>query len=254
MALRFIGAGAALADGDPRQLIVFVSGYLRPDRPGFHFADYAHGFAQTRLLLRDPSNALFSRGIPGVTASPAESLAFLRALIARLRPQRVTFVAGSVATHPTVLWACELGATDVHLICPVTDAAALLATPRANLGAFRAMRDMAAARLARGEPHADLRPYLCARGHRVEAIDLYYGLDDPVDTAQARHIADLPNVRSTVYHRGDHMRVPMFVQRRDHELADRINLPVVPPAALRAAGACAARDLGHAAVRLDAPG
>lgn len=251
MALEMIGWGAAIEDGDPRQLIVFISGYSRNANAPFHFAEYSRQFQQTKLFLRDGANCHYSQGIPGVTETEEENVAFLRYVIDRLSPERVTFVSGSVGTHPTVIWGCQLGVNDIHLIGPVTDLASGIASPRAGMAAFGPIRDYCAGLVAQGYPYTNLRTYLLEYGDRVDSIDVFYGLDDPTDIEQARNIADLPNVRSTVYYSGDHIRVPMFVQRRDRDLANRINLPIERPADLRSSGAYREKDLGYAAVRLE---
>lgn len=246
-----IGWGAEIEPGDPSHLIVFISGYGRPGQATFHFAEFATRFPQTKLFLRDGSNTLYSQGIPGVTTSPEENVEFLRYMIDRLAPKRVTFVSGSVGTHPTVTWGCELGVDDIHLIGAVTNMHSALESPRATMPAFEPLRVHIAQLLAEGYPHGNLRDYLLEHGHRVGSIDLFYGMDDPTDIEQARNISDLPNMRSTVYHRGDHLRVPMFVQRRDMDLTNRINGPVERPADLRASGLRQDVELGYAVVRLE---
>lgn len=246
-----IGWGAAIEEGDPRHLIVFISGYGRPGRATFHFAEFASRFGQTKLFLRDGSNTLYAGGIPGVTDSAEENVEFLRYMIDRLAPERVSFVSGSVGTHPAVLWGCELGINDIHLIGAVTDMARIVRSSRGNMPAFEPVRDHMLDLLAAGYPHADLRPFLEQHGHRVDSIDLFYGMDDPTDIEQARNISDLPNMRSTIYYQGDHLRVPMFVQRRDMDLTNRLNAPVQRPADQRGRGVHTDIDLGYAVVRLE---
>jgi hypothetical protein len=246
-----IGWGAEIEPGDPRHLIVFISGYGRPGQATFHFAEFATRFPQTKLFLRDGTNSLYAHGITGVTTTSEESVEFLRYMIDRLAPERVTFVSGSVGSHPTVMWGCELGVDDIHLIGAVTDMARAVDSPRAGMPAFEPLREHVEQLLAQGYPHANLRHYLLENGHRVSSIDLFYGMDDPTDIEQARNISDLPNMRSTIYHRGDHIRVPMFVQRRDMDLTNRINRPIERPADLRASGLRQDVDLGYAVVRLE---
>ena len=73
----------------------------------------------------------------------------------------------------------------------------------------------------------------------------------PADVQQSQMIADLPQVRSTVYYQGDHFRVPAFVLRRDVDLIERICAPMVErPADLRRQGPVPDVDLGYAVRRM----
>lgn len=249
--MEMIGWGAGIVYGNPDHLIVFISGYGRPDQQQFHFLRYADPFPQTKLFLRDHGNCQFEQGISGVTVNEEENIAFLRFMIERIGARRVTFVSGSLGSHPTVIWGHTLGVQDIHLIGPVTDMVQGLTTDRITQPAFLPVADHFRRKIAEGYPHLSLRAFMRDHADAVDCVDLYYGREDPIDSAQAAVIQDLPQVRTTLYHQGDHFRVPMFVQRRDTDLSGRIMAPVVArPADLRKAGQTAPVELGYAAVRL----
>jgi hypothetical protein len=250
MSVEMIGWGAAIEQGNPDHLVVFISGFGRPEHQQFHFAEFSQRFRQTKLFLRDHTSTQYMDGIKGVTDTPEENVEFLRYMIDKLAPQRVSFVSGSVGSHPTVLWGLELGVTDIHLIGPVTDLGAMLRTERATQQGFLPLTDHVNNLVAQGYPHLSLRPFMEQNWQNTDLIDVYYGLGDHIDSAQAGYIEDIPNVRSTVYHQGNHFRVPAWVQRRDPDLENRINGPLVRPADLRASGQTDPIELGYAAVRL----
>lgn len=251
MAVQMIAQGAAIDEGNPDHLIVFISGYSRDQNSVFHFSGYAEQFSQTKLFLRDGTNTQYENGVSGISDDDEGTLEFLRYVIRKLGAKRVSFVSGSVGTHPTLRWACELGVDDVYLLGPVTEFLSALESPRAAQGAFAEIRAYVETLVARDYKYINVRTLLEEKGDKIGAIDLFYGLDDPTDIQQAKIISDLPNVRSTVYHRGDHMRVPMFVQRRDTDLADRLNSPVEKPGDVRASGQTAPIELGYAQVVYD---
>ncbi|SMX34740.1 hypothetical protein [Actibacterium lipolyticum] len=250
MAVDMIGWGAAIEESDSDQLIVFVSGYGRPTNQQFHFAGYAEQFTQNKLFLRDHANCQYAQGISGVTDNEEENLEFLRYLIKKLGVKRVSFVSGSVGSHPTVIWGHKLGVNDIHLIGPVTDMDSIAKTDRGQQEAFQPVAEYFQSLLKDDYPYSNLREFMKENSDKVDSVDIYYGLDDPTDMAQAAFIEDLPHVRSTIYHKGDHFRVPMFVQRRDPDMANRISAPsVVRPADMRKAGTIGDTELGHAVVR-----
>jgi len=245
-----MGWGAGLIDGDRNHLIVFFSG-AQPLRKSFHFLDYAERFPQTKLFIRDDSPNQFRTGIPGVTENEEENVAFFRYLIGRIAPSRVTFVTGSVGTHPAILWGHRLGVDDIHAVVPVTDLDSGLQTQRAASGTFAEHARVAGQAVASGYPYANLRPFMESNSGKVKSVDLYYGLSDPADVQQAANIEDLPQVRSTIYYHGTHNRVPLMVMRRDRELYDRINAPHIErPAELRRKGDVQDVELGYGVCRV----
>jgi len=249
--MEMIGWGAGLVDGDRDHLIVFISGYLYPNFKEFNFRAFAEKFGQAKLFLRDDSPRQFRGGIPGVTVSEDENVRFLQYMVDKLGASRVTLVSGSVGTHPAVLWGHRLGVDDIYLIGPVTDLASMLQSDRASHPNFLDLANEARNLIDAGYPHLSVRGFMAENAHRVRSVDIYYGANDPIDAAQARAIEDLPQVRSTVYHRGDHFRVPAFALRRDTDIHDRINAPDVErPMDRRRAGPVPDEDLGYATLRL----
>jgi len=251
MTTEMIGWGAALDEQDSDQLIVFISGYGRGEQATFHFAGFAEQFSQSKLFLRDHANCHYHKGIQGVSENDEENVEFLRYLIDRLGVKRVTFVSGSVGSHPAITWGYKLGVNDIHLVGPVTDINTAITSERAGQEAFAEIAAHCQSLLDANYPNLNLRDYMQANPGKVDCVDVYYGMDDPTDIQQAENINDLPEVRSTIYHNGNHFRVPMFVQRRDPDLANRINAKTVArPADLRKAGTFKDEELGYAVVRL----
>lgn len=247
-----IGWGAGIEAGDDSQLIVFISGYLYPNYPEFHFKAFSERFSQTKLFLRDNTGHQFRTGIPEVTETEQENVEFLRYIIRRVGARRVTFVSGSVGSHPAILWGHRIGVDDIHLVGPVTDYPSLLRTDRAAHPQFAQLIGEVTKQVEAGYEYADLRAFMAANPDKVGSVDIYYSATDPIDNDQALNIADLPQVRSTVYFTGDHFRVPVFVLRRDPDMTERINAPRIErPADLRRLARTAPRDLGYASVRLD---
>lgn len=251
MTTEMIGWGAALEQGDPDHIILFISGYGREGSQQFHFSGYAKQFSQTKLFLRDHANCMYAQGIQGVTDDEEENVAFLRYLIDKIGASRVSIVSGSMATHPAIIWGHKLKVNDIHLIGPMADINLCLKQDRVYQPAFEGPRAFVEGLVAENYPHLDLRPFMQEHADAVDCVDIYYGQADKIDLDQAATIADLPQVRSTIYHTGDHFRVPMFVQRRDPDMTNRINAPTVDrPADLRKAGKTEDIELGYAVVRL----
>lgn len=249
--MEMIGWGAGLVDGDRRHLAIFISGFLMPHTKAFHFLPFAERLTATKLFLRDDSPHQFREGIRGVTENEEENVEFLRYMIDKIGPERVTILAGSVGTHPAILWGHWLGVDDIHIIGPVTDFTTCLHTKRAHHPSFSAVAHEALNALNRGYPYANLRPFMAEHAEAVQAVDLYYGMSDPADVQQADVISDLPQVRSTVYYQGDHFRVPALVLRRDVDLIERICAPVIErPIDLRRQGPVPDVDLGYAVRRM----
>lgn len=249
--MKMIGWGAGVDYGTAEHLIVFITAFVTPDRTNFHFLEYAGAFPQTKLFLRDDRNCQFEHGIPGVTESEEENLEFLRTFIRKIGARRVTFVTGSIGTHPAMIWGHKLRVQDIHIVGPVTDYSVAVSTSRGSAPMFQAVTKLAQDRLDSRYPFSNLRPFLSEHSSAVDSVDLYYGRDDQVDCAHAAVIHDLPQVRTTLYHQGDHYRVPAFVQRRDPYMTDRIMAPVIErPADLRRANRWMPVDLGYAEVRL----
>ena len=247
-----IGWGAGIEAGDPDHLIIYVSGYIYPGYKEFHFKKFADRFNQTKLFLRDDSGHQFRQGIPEVTNSEEENVEFLRYMISRVGASRVTIVSGSVGTHPSVLWGHWIGVDDIYLVGPVSNLVTMIHTDRANHQQFMGLTIEAAKVIEQGYEYADLRPFMQANSDKVASIDIYYGQMDQIDMEQSGNIADLPQVRSTVYYSGDHFRVPAYALRRDPDIEERINAQVIEkPVEMRQNGNTAPVDLGYAAVRLD---
>jgi len=249
--MEMIGWGAGITYGDPDHLIIFISGFVRQDKPIFHFWDFAQTMPQTRLLVRDHTNNLYSNGILGVTDNEDENLQFLQFFIKKIGARRVSFVTGSVGAFAAIIWGHKLGVNDIHMVGPVTDMATIVESPRGKHPIFADLNEYLRSQVAAGNPQANLRSFMRDNADRVDCVDIYYGRDDATDRQQAAVIEDLPQVRTTIYYSGDHTRVPMFIQRRDPVLSDRLMDPVVPrPADLRRDGKSADVDLGYAMVKL----
>jgi len=249
--MEMIGWGAGVTYGDSNHLIVLISGFVQQNQPGFHFSNVAEHLPQTKLFLRDHTNSQYTQGILGVTDNDNEILRFLQFFISKIGARRVSFVSGSVGAHSAIMWGHKLGINDIHLVGPVTDMATIVESRRGWQPVFAETALYMRGQIAAGYPHANLRGFMCDNSAKVDSVEIYYGRDDPIDIQQAAVIEDLPQVRSTIYYRGDHYRVPAFIQRRDPVLYDRLMAPTaVRPAELRRTGQTADVDLGYAVVRL----
>lgn len=249
--MEMLGWGAGITYGDPDHLIIFISGFVQQDKPIFHFYDFAQTLPQTKLLLRDHTNNLYSNGILGVTDNEDENLQFLQFFIKKIDARRVSFVTGSVGAFAAIIWGHKLGVNDIHISGPVTNMATIIESRRGMQPVFAETAQYMRGQLAVGYPQANLRGFMRDNSSGVDCVDIYYGRGDLIDMQQAAVIEDLPQVRSTIYYEGDHYRVPVFIQRRDPVMFDRLMAPTVArPADLRHAGQTADVDLGYAVVRL----
>jgi|GEM_PF-797804 len=249
--MEILGWGAEISYGDPDHLIIFISGFVGHDVPRFHFGEFSQAMPQTRLLVRDHTNSLYSQGILGVTDNEDENLQFLQFFVKKIGARRVSIVAGSVGAFSAILWGYKLGVNDIHLAGPVTDMATVVESRRGSLPLFAETALYMRGQLAAGYALANLRGFMRDHPASVDCVDIYYGRQDPIDSQQAAVIEDLPEVRSTIYYQGDHFRVPVFLQRRDPVLYDRLMAPTVArPSDLRRSGRNADVDLGYAVVRL----
>lgn len=249
--MEMIGWGAGLEDGNRDHLIIFVSGFLNPTSKNFHFQSFADRFDQTKLFLRDSSANQFRDGIQDVTTNETENLQFLDYMINKIGPSRVSIVSGSVGTHPAVLWGHLLGVDDMYLLGPVTDMESIMTSKRSEHPTFMDLAATARRMLKTDYPYLNVRNFMIEHSDAVKSVDIYYSAADEIDAQQAAVISDLPQVRSTVYHSGDHFRVPAFALRRDNDIYDRLYAPTIEsPSALRRQGPVPDVDLGYAVERI----
>lgn len=249
--MEMIGWGAGFEDGNRDHLMIMVSGFLEPTSKNFHFQRFAERFDQAKLFLRDSSPNQFRTGIQDVTKNETENVQFLDYMIDKVGAQRVSIVSGSVGTHPAVIWGHMLGIDDMYLVGPVTDMVSILQSERAKTASFAGLAATAKSMVEAAYPYMNVRDFMAEHSDAVKSVDIYYAETDEIDAQQAAVIEDLPQVRSTVYRSGDHFRVPVFALRRDNEIYDRINAPVIEcPSLMRNQGQVPDVDLGYAVERI----
>lgn len=250
MALEPIGPCAAVEYGDPSHLVILIRSHNPPGGPReFSFQRFGDRLRQTKLYVADPTYpySLYMKGLTEIAENHDEIVEFLQFFIKRIGAERVTLIAASIGAPPAVAWGVQLGADDVHLIGGVPDLELCLQQERADAPFFKPQADHFRSMID-DYPYANSREVLLENPDAVRCIDVYYGLDDPIDRAQSETLIDLPNVRRTVYHQGNHARLPIFVLSRDPDLQNRIMDPVVAdPAELRKSGN-GPMDLGYAEV------
>jgi hypothetical protein len=78
------------------------------------------GIALNRLLLRDPLNAWYQRGIPGLGTHVDEVVGTLRSLIRSIRPSRVITIGQSMGGYAAIMFGMLLDADPIVAFAPVS--------------------------------------------------------------------------------------------------------------------------------------
>lgn len=187
------------AEGDV--LLVSFSGLKRtPEKiPGFSLRRTFEGLPVKKLYLRDLDKAWFLRGLRGVTANVDETVDWLAAEVASLkpRPRRVIFTGYSLGGFAALLYGALCGIDEVHAISPQTF---ISFWKRMRAGDHRWRRYVLPLHFSNTRRFHDLRPWLTQTSARTRHY-IYFARDSPLDALHAEHARGLPQV--TVHERAE---------------------------------------------------
>ncbi|RKY21250.1 MAG: hypothetical protein DRQ55_04915 [Planctomycetota bacterium] len=174
--------------------------------PPFEFKGLSAGLEVKRLFVRDPAQAWYQRGLPGVAADVDGVAQHLTRRIAASGAERVVMVGNSMGGYAALLFGARL---DVHAV--------LAFAPQTFLGRVRRWlhRDGRWTRQLRGawsspslqRGNLDLRRAIPRAGPRRCRIQIHYGRDEQLDALHAERLARLPRVAVHGHATGGHALV-----------------------------------------------
>lgn len=214
---------AALDYGTSDRMMILFSSKPAMRRDVFDYTTFVQDMPHTKLFLRDSqSDYLYHKGILGLTASIDETVEFLKVLIKRMKPKRVTFMGVSGGGYGAALHAHLVGrdpecrVDDVHVQSSISflDPAVRdrLGGGERFTGLFQNLADYVA---SRGEQHryADLAKVIADSPGAVRLMRMYYAQGDMIDVLQAQHLANLPHVQAVAHPSQSHIMLGMLVMR-----------------------------------------
>jgi len=182
----------------------------------------ATGQRFNRILVRDPSNGWYHRGVPGLGAHVDEVAGTLRGLIQSIRPSRVITIGQSMGGYAAILFGTLIRADRIVAFGPLSHLDPVEATRTGDLRFLPVMRS-----LADDPPKtvyfdlADLATRLNYQGTTHLVFGTHPGHDDGVsgnlDALHALRLARHPSVVLHPYPEADHLIIPWLV---DHHQLD----------------------------------
>lgn len=178
--------------------------------PPFEFQSLSRAFPVKRMFLRDPAQAWYLRGLPGVAPDLDGVARHLRARVAASGARRVVATGNSMGAWAALLFGALLDVDAVLAFAPQT----FLGPVRRWL--HRDGRWSGQVREAQRSPtrrpgHLDLRGLLrrlaADHGPPRGAAQVHYGLDEPLDALHARRLAGLPGITLQGHATGGHALV-----------------------------------------------
>ena len=211
----------------------------RPGRPlilGFGFVDWkelpifdffgrtkkleaAAGTPLNRILVRDPGNAWYHRGVPGLGAHVDEVVGSLRGLIRSIRPSSVATVGQSMGGYAALLFGTLLGADRIVAFGPLSHLDPAEAARSGDLRFLRVMQELAA------DPPRSYYPDLAMLADRLDyrgtthlVFGTHPGRDDGasgnLDALHALRLARRPGVVLHPHPGADHLIIPWLIEHR----------------------------------------
>lgn len=190
--------------GARRLYIVFGGIAGNVGMPPFEFYKVARILDQSKLFVRDPAQAWYQRGLPGIGPDVASIGAWLTARIAASGAQEVVFVGNSMGGFAALLFCGLLGRGTALAFAPQTFVSRAMRARHGD-GRWAEQLDRVHAAPQLGEI-LDLRPWLAANAPGIRAV-VYAPVDHPLDWAHAAHLAGLPNVAVRGVKGADHSLV-----------------------------------------------
>ena len=192
--------------GSKAMLIAFGGIQLGLGMPPFEFFRLAREVPAHKLFFRDPHQAWYHRGLPGVARRMAGIAEFVRQEIAASGATRVAMFGNSMGGYAALLFGALAGGGEVHAFAPQTFLSPWL---RLRCGDSRWRRHIRAAWLsADGFRHLDLRPVL--RRAAQTQFHVYYSSENRLDARHARHLEGLANVSLHDLPEGGHQVVKLL--------------------------------------------
>ncbi|WP_152544581.1 hypothetical protein [Actibacterium mucosum] len=209
--------GALMVDGDKDHLVVLFSSRVASRRKNFDFLDATKDMRQQRLFLRTgPTDLFFHDGVPGLSQDMNETADFLRFVVGRISPSRVTFTGHSSGGYAAIVLGHMLGVDDIHVVSPVTYLNAKLGADPDGGELWEGVYDDISHHFEEtGKDPAFLSCHDIIRRHpnRVQLLRQFVVATSPVDLNHAEHVAGFPHVQTGVYQRGRHVTLAAITLR-----------------------------------------
>lgn len=159
--------------------------------PPFEFYRAASILDDSKVFLRDPAQAWYQRGLPGIGPDILAVGDYLQQTIARARASRVTFVGNSMGGFAAILFCALLKQGRAVAFAPQTFVSTRLRQAHGDTR-WSAQID---AMHASGNPRDryELRPWI-EQQHSGTRADIYVSRRDALDSAHADQLAGLPQV------------------------------------------------------------
>ncbi len=214
---------AAIDYGTSDRLMILFSSKPAMRKNVFDYVTLVQDMPCTKLFLRDAqSDYLYHTGIKGLTSSIDETVEFLKVVIKRIKPERVTFMGLSGGAYAAILHAHLIGqdpefrVDDVHVQSAVSFVDSDLRDRLGGGERFAGLFDRVAELVAsRGEEHRyiDLAKILSATPGAVRLLRMYYAQGDAIDVLHTQHLAGFAHVQSVAHPSFSHIMLGMTLMR-----------------------------------------
>lgn len=193
-----IAQGAALKSGDPEALVIFFSSRVAPNRVDFDCVEFASNLPQTVLLVRDDTSRFnYHAGLAGLSEGIEDTVTALEQIRDETGARRVATCGISLGGYAAMLFGQLMKADVIVAMNGISyldpQIAAAYGGGERIPGSFADMEQ--AYRCAGLAPQwLDLRTLFAHLGPPFPVTRWHYGLGDPIDLLQARHLIGLPSV------------------------------------------------------------
>ncbi len=172
-----------------------------------------------RILVRDPSNSWYHRGIPGLGTHVDEVAGTLRGLIQSIRPNRVITIGQSMGGFAALLFGTLIGADRIISFGPLSHLDPAEAVRMGDRRFLSVMESLAADPPKTGYSDlAALATRLDYQGATHLVFGTHPGHDDGVsgnlDAIHALRLARRPGVVLHPYPEADHLIIPWLVEHK----------------------------------------
>jgi hypothetical protein len=193
-------------------LVAFSGHWGRLAVPVFEFGRSIAGLPTGRLLLREPNNVWYHRGLPEAGSDIAAVRDLLERKIAALRPRAIVGLGASAGGYAALLFGALLGFDEVHAFTPQTT---LQRWHRLRMRDFRWRKDFRRLYASGGTRELfDLRRVLSA-GESRTTFNVHYCRHERTDVLHAERLGDIPNVVLHSYGAGGHRLANWLYKRGD---------------------------------------
>ncbi|KAJ54990.1 hypothetical protein ACMU_14620 [Actibacterium mucosum KCTC 23349] len=192
-----IGPDAVFVPGSSGHLVVVFGSLASVYTKTYEGYDFFAGRDDNALFIRDTGPLAFHNGFTGLTNNIEENVEFLKVFRSRVGAERTTFVGISSGGYAAILLGALLGIDDVIAVNPVTVWDPAIAAQK-NIGeriprSFAQLNEFYA-RSGTAPKYLDLQQVLADHPDGIKLVGLHYGVEDAIDSANAKHLEGAPSV------------------------------------------------------------